>query len=968
MQVNAHAHPQPQPQQETAGVGNSTVMLHPQNHNLHHFSTLSSPSIYFRVFELFHERLNIKICPIRLGPFSKAPLDIGWTSDDYDPTAISWARHPGNIGIIPGRSNLLIIDCDTQESVLLFTELAIQRGLKLPTLEIKTRRGYHYYYYCSFSERLEKKQFTDNSRNIKIDLLAGNKCQVVAPYSQLKVKTENGEKIILDPKTNQDFELLIYEPTHIPESLPSITEEQYKALLEELEKHVKLLPTFKEKPAQSSQTPKEQEEEERHLTEEEIEKLNEILAEHFIEGQRQNLILYLAGFLRKELNVSIDSIYKLYERLQTADDPGDIKARLAAIEKTFGKDLENIAGKSKLEEILSKETANELVNKIKQALNVQKQKPKSKKKKDDKILDEEVLEQLYKEMQNEETEQQNQPQDYVFVEINRKSRKFARCNYRNLTIEYGAFEKNEFLNKYVYVVHHKVFDCCIDKIYAIENPLTQEKKYEIHFISKNPSEPHTKLQGDIQEIWEGLKKTLYIFNSSVAQNVLTAVIAHYLKQGWYEKKREDLPPGFYYLDGELTASGFEEKEYTKEELQKAALFLNEYIYSHPNPLLIASIIKAGLLLPFSFAQKQMVLAGKLRKRMKYLYLSGQTKSGKTTTAMLLSRIWETDNKISYASFCTEARAAKHLSSSTHIIIVDEVNKDLETSTVKELLKYAQEDIMARIILSKAQKQIHYPALSAIIMTSNSHFPEDPALLERFIVFRFRKLDKISATDRTKYEKEDFRKLEPLGQFVWNYVKRHGLKDDYIEYVTEILKAAYQEAEVHGEWLDWAFIDDTAETEEEQEYQREAEFFTAVQRFFNYHVKPREGMSYARVVWEAIKSGQFGRLIWVDDFYRVYITKEFLLELKKVYRCEIRDLEELAGLTGWEKKQKRYTSDKNIRVWAIETSAMDFFFRMRYAPKLFMSSHEFEEWLAGRLKVKYEVVEEDVEEPLNDIPF
>jgi hypothetical protein len=81
-------------------------------------------------------------------------------------------------------------------------------------------------------------------------------------------------------------------------------------------------------------------------------------------------------------------------------------------------------------------------------------------------------------------------------------------------------------------VHNKVFDCCIEKIYAIENPLTNEKKYEVHFGSRNPEEAYTVLKGTLQEIWEELKaKTSYVLNSSVALNVLTAVFSYYLKQG-----------------------------------------------------------------------------------------------------------------------------------------------------------------------------------------------------------------------------------------------------------------------------------------------------------------------------------------------------------------------------------------------------------------------------------------------------
>ena len=906
---------------------------------LNHFQNMSS--IYFKLYELFIEKLGIKFTPIRLGPYSKTPIDTGWTDPDYNPSNIAWPRHYGNIGIIPGRSNLLIIDCDTEETIQFFKELANNINLPLNTLTVKTRRGAHFYYYCPFSAALEKKQFTDNARNIKIDVLAGNKCQVVAPYSQLKLDAQGN---ILKPNA-EDFILFVYEPINIPEKLPEITPELYNLLVHELEKFLQ-----KTKEIQTITTVITTQDEERELTDEEIAKIVEIIEPHFVEGQRQNLILFLTGFLRKELNVNLESIYKIYQHFETTDDKKDIKARYAAIRKTFEKPLDEITGHTGLVEILGEENASELCTKIKQILNVPTPKTKPKKKKDD---NEEFLEQLYEEMQNDQTETQNIPQDYVYIEINRKSKKFARCNYNNLTIEYGAFEKNEFTDKYYYVVHQKIFDFCIQKIYVAKNALTNEKKYEIHVVSNNKAEPYNVFTGELDEIWNAITKKPYVLQPGIGLQILNAVLSHYLAKGWFEEKIEELPPGFYYLNGKIISQGFEEKTYTKENLQKAALFLNEYIYSHPNPLLIASIIRAGILLPFSFAQKQLVMAGKLRKRMKYLFLCGETKSGKTTTAMLLSRIWDINdqntNKISYASFCTEARAAKHLSNSTHILIVDEVNKDLETSTVKELLKFTQEDIIARIILNKAQKTIHYPALAAIIMTSNSHFPADPALLERFLVFRFRKLDKISAVDRAKYEREDFNKLWPLAQFIWRYIKVHGLRDDYIDYATEILKAAYQEAEVNAEWLGWTFTHDTAETEEEQEYKREAEFFNAVQRFFLQFIKPQEEIDHKRSVYHALKNKIFGRWIWVDDNNFLYISKDFLLELKKYYRCDIRDLEELSELTGWIKKIKRY---KNTTLWVVETSIMEFFYRLNYLPRL-VNSYEFEEWIANRLKIEPE---------------
>jgi predicted transcriptional regulator len=594
---------------------------------------------------------------------------------------------------------------------------------------------------------------------------------------------------------------------------------------------------------------------------------------------------------------------------------------------------------------------------ILQALNLPTTQPKEKPKEE--LLSQEFLDQLYEEMQkkpaiNTDTEK------FIYIEINKKKGTCVQCNYVDLSIEFGKIKTDEDTNTQIFEPHYKVFNCCIQSVYAVENPLTGERKYEIHFVSKNPEEKLTVLRGTVREIWEALNlQTSYVLSNSVGLQVLTTVLNHFLEKNWYQKKQEELPPGFYAFNGKLHAQGFEEKTYTKKDLQKAAQFLNEYIYSHPNPLLISSIVKAGLLLPFSFAQKQLVHQGKLRKRIKYIYLYGESRSGKTTTAMLLSKIWGTDYKTNYASFCTEARAGKLLSTSTHILIIDEVNKDLETNPVKELLKFAYEDLIARTIQSKTLKQIHYSALAGIIMTSNSHFPEDPALLQRFWIFRFKRSDKISTSARNKYEKEDFRCLEALGQFVWNYIKQHGLKDDYINYTVEILKAFYKEAGEKAEWLDWAFTDDTSQTEEEQLYNKQAEFFTAVQKFFNHHIKPRENIQYGKLIYEALKLGQFGRWIWVDDKKFVYLSKDFLLELKKSYKCNIRDLEELSELIGWQKKQKRY---KDTKIYVVSTTITEFLYKLNYIPTL-LDSYEFDLWLNNKLEIQ--TPEEDTN---NEPPF
>lgn len=904
--------------------------------NVAHISILSSPldrdssealgrsSIFFKVQKLF-DQLKIKITPVPLDPFSKKPSRAGWNAPDYDPNTYSWARHYGNVGIVLGRSNLLVFDCDTPETANFFENLAQEVDLTTDTLVVKTRRGTHYYYYCPFSHELERKKFAREP--IKLDIIAGNNYLVVAPYSQLKLN-EKGE--ILDPRA-KNFTLFEYTPVNIPERLPEISKKQFKTLIKKLEKIFNENEELEEKIQGETLNLNE-----RDLTDEEIQKLCELVEPYFVEGQRQNLILYLAGYLRKNLKITEESVIKFYEYFIHTDDKQDIKARLAAIKKTYQKNPSVIAGVKGLTELLGEDVAKELCKKIRQALNI----PENPEKPEKIKQPHELIEKIQSQITPERTQ-------YIFVEISRKKMKYARCNYSELVIDYGVVKYDIMLKDYVFDLHTKIFDCVPNKVYIIENPLTSEKKLEIHFASKLPDSKYISITGTIQEIWETLyRQTSFVLSTGMGLQVLTNVVNYYLKRGWYEKKLEKLPPGFYFFNNTLHAE-FTEKNYTKEELAKAANLLKDYILSHPNAQLIASIVLAGLLLPFSFAQKQMCIQGKLSQKMKYLYLFGETKSGKTTTATLLASIWGHVNKISYASFNTESRAGKHLSNSTFILIVDEVSKDIETNTVKEILKYAQEDLIARTIQTKNLKQVHYPALAPIIMTSNSHFPEDPALLERFYVFRFGKADKISREERLlhNYDKEKFRVLEPLGQFIWKYVKKHGLKDDYIAYAREILEAFYQEAEVEAFWYNLDFIHHSEETEEEQQYKQESEFYNAVIKFFNQNVKKqKEEENFVKTIYDALRARQFGRWIWIDDKDFVHISKDFLWELKKSYRCNIRDLEELSELTGWIKKRQRYS---NTVIWVVSTAVTDFFHKLNYLPKM-LTSLVFHAWLENKL--------------------
>jgi hypothetical protein len=444
---------------------------------------------------------------------------------------------------------------------------------------------------------------------------------------------------------------------------------------------------------------------------------------------------------------------------------------------------------------------------------------------------------------------------------------------------------------------------------------------------------------------------------AIAQTVLTKVSNYFFEKYWFKEKLEELPPGFYYTNEKgfevIFASKFD-NNYNKEELVKAAKLLNEYVSSHPTPQLISSVLKAGLLLPFSFVQKQRGAKSLIR----WLYLYGATRTGKTTTAKVIQAIWNHEYITNWASFCTEARASKHLSNSTFPILVDEVGETMENQNISLMLKMVFEEQIARQIQTKTHKTISFPALAPLIMTSNTYFPNDPALLNRFYVFHFPKTVQIPPHQRQKFSKRElFEILPPIGKFVWDYVLRHGLRDHYIEYAREILEALFLETlGTIPEWVKMPFIAHNAETEEEQEAEREAIFYSALLSFLHSRVKSdTKGGKYqfARDVYNDLVNMRLG-CIYSDGWY-VYITKELLETCKKYsHSFTFKTLADIAEITSWEQTIKKIKG-KTMRV--LKTTIVDFLYQLNLIPKR-LTSIEFEQFLKG-IDVFQDTVDEKV---------
>jgi hypothetical protein len=104
--------------------------------------------------------------------------------------------------------------------------------------------------------------------------------------------------------------------------------------------------------------------------------LLELLSEIYVEGNRQNIVLYLVGFLRKagiEQGKTEEIVETILAELEPNSDKNELKQRLSTIKSTFRKNTEAIKGISGLqgiaEELLGLERAIKWIEQLQKLFN-----------------------------------------------------------------------------------------------------------------------------------------------------------------------------------------------------------------------------------------------------------------------------------------------------------------------------------------------------------------------------------------------------------------------------------------------------------------------------------------------------------------------------------------------------------------------------------------------------------------------
>jgi len=290
------------------------------------------------------------------------------------------------------------------------------------------------------------------------------------------------------------------------------------------------------------------------------------------------------------------------------------------------------------------------------------------------------------------------------------------------------------------------------------NPIDNTPKYLVRWES--PTRPNPIVIGPayIEDVVSRLKILGLVKHRRLVEDVITAILEGYIRKGRAEVKLEIDSPGFYEVGGRLLAVRVDVSEPTLEELREALELLNELAgvwYKHAEDR-FATVVKWAVIAPFIYVLKQ-------RGRwVKWLYLYGKSRTGKTTLGSIALSIWGLDSRFEKtgSNVDTPARLGHVLSLSTFPVLVNEPGGALAREDIVEMVKNAVESKVAR------GKYLHgsyteIPALAPIIFTSNRYLPRDDALLRRLIVLRFTFAEAIPEDKAEVFERNVKPKLTAL---------------------------------------------------------------------------------------------------------------------------------------------------------------------------------------------------------------
>jgi len=586
------------------------------------------------------------------------------------------------------RAKFLVADIDySDKSIPLFTESVapVIGKVKLnPCMVVFSgKKGYHIYIQLSewiTTDKWKELQKRLNATLIKHGLPADIKIQDTPRVIRL-AGTEH-------PETKNEAKIMYYNP-------------EEKMDVSELEKILVELPTP-------------QEVENYVFSKEELKnisvkkrKLIDFLKSIWVEGSRQQITFYIAGYLRKKgwLKDDVEDVIKTV-CAETGDT--ELKQRMDAIRYSFEKEEDVIKGISGIEEELRT---------ILRVLN-----PDA----DEKTIETKLSEKL--DELKEIVGQFHTPTIRSRVSSGRWFVNSARL---------GIFMLKEKKDDYYF---ENVFSGHIKSIRIVNETLTKEETYELVFSQYGKE---FKVVGDVEDIVNALKKRAGVKSQRLLRDAISSLIDEYKRRGIAVVEEKPFNAYGFWLDGDVIRwHGIYEntmlyENVTKEELRNGLKKLEELIdvYTSGKGELrekTFNILYWGLCAPFGFARKQKKGVSNI------LIVVGPSGTGKTFSFELIANIWGIDNldcKVAGVTISYPARLGARLAKSTFPILADEGGKvfarlsDPEDELV-EMFKLMAESIYD----ARSHAARSFPPLRTVGITANYDLPKIPdALRNRLIV-------------------------------------------------------------------------------------------------------------------------------------------------------------------------------------------------------------------------------------------
>jgi hypothetical protein len=497
--------------------------------------------------------------------------------------------------------------------------------------------------------------------------------------------------------------------------------------------------------------------------------------------------------------------------------------------------------------------------------------------------------------------------DSIIEILDYEKQLYAVANLRKLVVVRARRDGNRLIYK------ERVTIGAPTEVVAYINPVGGVTKYQVKWEAHTRPRPLVIGPALIEEIVDRLRAEGLVVASRLAYDVLPAVIEGFIRRGRAVVKEHIEGPGFYIIDGRLVPVKVDVREPSAEELREALELLNELAEWYKHALdKFATAIKWGVIAPFIYAFKQM------GKWVKWLYIYGASRTGKTTLGRIILAIWGLDLKhheTSGGNIDSPAKIGRILSQSTFPVLVNEPGNAFNKEDVVEIIKAAVEGRVARGRHVMGRYYEEALALAPLVFTSNRYLPRDDALLRRLIVLRFTFGEVIPVERAREFEekvKPRIVKLKALGDFVAKrMVERPELDCTWEELAVKLLSEAYESVGLNPpEWLKL-----NAGVEEREFYEELVESIrtfllerinseynrfvgrVVVDRGYTTDVVSRSDVDVAERVNIVLEKRLIPWLILRNDD-TVLITTSIINELQQVIG-DVGGLKSIAELLGWE---------------------------------------------------------------------